>query len=96
MGKPRGPCVAVFCVIGIGTGRSLLIFIHAVQIAVYCVTCMLHALGTCISNVYILYMQVNQLGLTNAERSKHSISVLLSAMQESLSLVTWTEGSTIY
>ena len=52
-GKPGGPCVAVFCVIGIGTGgsggaKTSLIFIHAVQIAVYYITCMLHAHGTCI------------------------------------------------
>ena len=51
--KPGGPCVAVFCVIGIGTGgsggaKTSLIFIHAVQIAVYYITCMLHAHGTCI------------------------------------------------
>ena len=54
--KPGGPCVAVFCVIGIGTGgsggaKTLLIFIHAVETAVYYVTCMLHAHGTCISKV---------------------------------------------
>ena len=54
--KPGGPCVAVFCVIGIGTGgsggaKTSLIFNHAVQIAVYYITCMLHAHGTCILKV---------------------------------------------
>ena len=54
--NPGGTCVAVFCVIGIGTGGSggakiLLIFIHAVQTAVYYITCMLHAHGTCILKV---------------------------------------------
>ena len=54
--KPGGPCVAVFCVIGIGTGgsggaKTSLIFIHAVQIAVYYITCILHAHGTCILKV---------------------------------------------